>query len=125
MKDKRVKRGEIYMVGPVDAVGSEQHGDRPGLIVQSDELNRCSPTTVICFITSQLEKGGVSAHVRLPGTNGLTKRSMVLTEKVREIDKVRLGAYIGKIDPQSMDRVDRALKYTLDIGGSKHHEKQK
>ena len=66
----------------------------------------------------------VDAHVHLPGIVGLPKKSMVLTEKIREVDKTRLLDYVGMLDPMSMARVDRALKYTLSIGREKKNVRQ-
>ncbi len=124
-KTPRVKRGEIWYVGEVETAGSEQQGNRPAVIVQSDELNANSPTTVIAFITTKLDKKGVKAHVHLPGTGGLPRKSMVLTEKIREIDKSRLRYMMGKLSGQSMARVDRALKYSLGLRkeGKKENER--
>ena len=104
------------MIGDIDAVGSEQHGDRPVLVIQCDELNGRSPTVLIAFITSQLGKKAVRSHVHLSGVKGLRKRSMVLTEKVREVDKKRLLGYVGKLDDKTMSRVDRAVRYSFGLG---------
>ena len=119
-KIPKVRRGEVWYVSAVDAIGSEQQGDRPAVILQSDELNECSPTTVVAFITTQLDKKSIDAHVHIPSHSGLPRKSMVLTEKAREIDKSRLRQKIGKLTRQSMARVDRALKYTLGLRRRKH-----
>ena len=116
-KDKlmNIRRGEIYDIGHLDTVGSEQQGDRPVLIVSDDDINRKSPEATICFITSQLEKRGERYHVNLPGVVGLEKKSMVLAEQIRTVDKTRLLKRRGRLDEITMNRVDRGLKNSLGL----------
>lgn len=116
-KDKcmDIRRGEIYDIGYLDTVGSEQQGERPVLIVSDDDINRFSPEVTICFITSQLEKKGKEYHVNLPGVVGLVKKSMVLAEQIRTVDKSRLLKRRGKLDDITMNRVDRGLKNSLGL----------
>ena len=119
MNDNLFIRGEIYYLGEIgDIVGSEQRGCHPVLILQSDELFR-SPTVIIAFITSKLDKRGKRAHVWLPDVDGLPKKSMVLCEQLRTVEKSRLETKLGSLDMETMNRVDRALKYSLGIMSTK------
>ena len=113
MREREIHMGEIYEVGSLETVGSEQKGSRPVLVVQNDELNLMSPTVIVLFITSRLDKRGKKAHVKLPSIEGLPKRSMVLTEQIRTIDKRRLLDKRGELDSKTMAKVLRGLKYTL------------
>lgn len=114
-KYRDIRRGEIYDIGDLDTVGSEQQGNRPVLIVSDDDINRNSPEATICFITSQLEKKGERYHVNLPGVLGLEKKSMVLAEQIRTVDKSRLLSKRGRLDEPTMNRVDRGLKNSLGL----------
>jgi hypothetical protein len=51
----------------------------------------------------------------LPGIVGLAKKSMVLAEQIRTIDKSRLLEKRGQLDLATMNRVDRGLKKILDL----------
>lgn len=51
-----IKRGDIYYANLSPAVGSEQGGIRPVLIVQNNKGNLYSPTTIIATITSKNKK---------------------------------------------------------------------
>ena len=108
-------RGEIYDIGELDITGSEQRGCRPVLIVSCDEFNEYSPEVVIVFITSQLEKRGKQYHINLPGVIGLEKKSMVLAEQIRTIDKSRIIGYIGKLTKEQMMEIEDYLKVSLGI----------
>lgn len=117
-------RGEIYYLGQIkDIKGSEQKGDHPVLILQNDELFR-STTVIVAFITSKLDKKGKAAHVWLPEVDGLPKKSMVLCEQIRTIEKSRLEIRLGSLDAKTMNRVDRALKYSLGIKSVKQKKEE-
>ena len=98
-----VKRGDIYYADLSPVVGSEQGGIRPVLIVQNDVGNRYSPTVIAAAITSQTDKAK------------LTKESIVLLEQVRTIDKRRLKERMGRVDDQSMNRINHALEVSFGL----------
>ena len=116
MKDfyRRVKtvivhRGDIYYADLSPVVGSEQGGVRPVLIVQNDVGNKFSPTVIAAAITSQRDKANLPTHIEVDtGSSGLMKDSVVLLEQVRTIDKHRLKEKMGKLDENSMNRVNIA-----------------
>lgn len=90
-------RGEIYLVDLSNQVGSEQTGIRPALIVQNEQGNQHSPTTIICPLTSQ-DKTPIETHVTLtPQDAGILKVSTVLCEQVRVVDKTRLKKSWAKL----------------------------
>ena len=46
---------------------------------------------------------------------GLRKKSTVLLEQIRTIDKKRLIEYIGKVDKETMGKVDHAIVVSFGI----------
>ena len=50
----------------------------------------------------------------------LPKKSMVLTEQIRVIDKIRLRQYIGALDDAELKALNKALLIALGIEKSKH-----
>ena len=117
-EERVFRRSEIYDIGELEVTGSEQQGCRPVLIVSSDRFNDYSPEVIILFITSQLDKRGNKYHINLPGVLGLEKKSMVLAEQIRTVDKSRILAKRGQLDLATMNRVDRGLKTILDLRAS-------
>jgi len=113
-----VKRGDIYFVDLPAAIGSEQQGCRPCLIVQNDTGNHFSPTVVVAAITSKWKKD-LPTHQMLPDSCGLTIPSYVLLEQLRTIDKVRLQHYVGRLDNATMRGVDRALAVSMGLRNEK------
>ncbi|HIW73762.1 MAG TPA: type II toxin-antitoxin system PemK/MazF family toxin [Firmicutes bacterium] len=116
-----VRRGDIYYADLSPVVGSEQGGTRPVLIVQNDVGNRFSPTVIAAAITSQKDKARLPTHIQLNSAgSGLAKDSIVLLEQIRTIDKRRLKEHMGRLDDQSMSRINQALEisFGLDAGNA-------
>ena len=110
-----VKRGEIYYANLSPAVGSEQSGVRPVLIIQNDTGNFFSPTIVVAAITGRTKKTNMPTHCLLPTGNGLESPSVALLEQIRTIDKLRLHSYIGKLDESTMKGIDRAIAASIGL----------
>ena len=113
-----VHRGDIYYADLSPVVGSEQGGVRPVLIIQNDVGNRFSPTVIAAAISSQRGKASVPTHIEVDAQgSGLIKDSVVLLEQVRTLDKHRLREKMGRLDQNSMDRVNQALSISFGLGG--------
>jgi mRNA interferase MazF len=112
---KQVKRGEMYYADLDPAIGSEQSGFRPVLIIQNDTGNRHSPTVVIAAITGKPKKTNMPTHYMIPVESGLEAPSVVLLEQVRTIDKCRLEQYIGHLDESTMKGIDQAIAVSLGL----------
>ena len=111
---KEIKRNDIYYAELDPVVGSEQGGLRPVLILQNVTGNRHSPTTIVAAITSSPRKTKLPTHITVQ-TKGLTKESIVLLEQIRTIDKSRLTEFVGRLDKQTMESVDRAIVVSFGI----------
>lgn len=111
-----VQRGDIFYADLRPVVGSEQGGIRPVLIVQNDVGNRHSPTVIIAAITSQMNKAKLPTHVELQKEQyELQKDSVVLLEQLRTIDKKRLKDKVCHLDPQMLNKIDKALEVSLEL----------
>jgi len=110
------KRGEVYIVNFDPTIGSEIKKTRPALILQNDIANRHSPVTIVAALSSQFDEPVYPTEVLVePPEGGLEKRSVVLLNQVRTIDKQRLVAKLGTLKPETMGRVDRALEVSLGL----------
>lgn len=61
----KVRRGEIYLYDFGNNGGSIQSGVRPALVVQCDESNAASNTTIIAAMTSIIKKQYLPSHIIL------------------------------------------------------------
>jgi len=113
---ERVIRGEIVIANLEPAVGSEQRGIRPVLIIQNNLGNKYSPTTIIAPITSSRMDEEYPTNVFLSKKDSkLDKDSTVLLNQIRTIDKKRLIKKISSLDIHLMKKVDLAIKISLEL----------
>ena len=116
--EKRVRRGEIWIVEWEPHRGSEQAGTRPSLIVQVDvanELEHYGNTIVLAMSTTPPVDETLHVPVEPSRLNGLSKAGIVRCEQVLTISKARLGAKLGLLEPRLMARVDEALRSVLGL----------
>ncbi|MBI5206213.1 MAG: type II toxin-antitoxin system PemK/MazF family toxin [Candidatus Firestonebacteria bacterium] len=110
------KRGEIYLVNFDPTIGAEIKKTRPALIVQNDIANRYSPITIVTAISSQFEEHLYPTEILIePPEGGLGNNSVVLLNQIRSIDKKRLIKRLGKVEIETMDKIDRALMISLSL----------
>lgn len=111
-----IRRGDIYYADLRPVIGSEQGGVRPVLIIQNDVGNKHSPTVICAAITSKMNKAKLPTHVELNARQcDMVRDSVILLEQLRTIDKQRLREKICHIDGEMQDRVDEALRVSLEL----------
>lgn len=108
-----IKKGDIFYADLSGGVGSEQHGERPVLIIQNNIGNKYSPTTIVAAITTHEKKLDLPTHVLLDESCGLKQQSIVMLEQIRTIDKSRLKKKIGKCNPIILKNVNNAIKMSF------------
>jgi mRNA interferase MazF len=123
-KAKPILRGDIYYADLGATIGCEQNGIRPVLILQNNIGNRYSPTIIVAAITSSYKKP-LPTHVKIRGIHSLNQKSLVLLEQIRTIDRSRLRDWIGNLDSECLDRVDKALQISLGLYSSYFNFTQK
>ena len=110
-KIQNIKRGDIYEINIPDFVGSEQGGKRYCLVIQNNVGNIHSPTVIVAFITSKIQKKRLPTHYEIC----LERPSIVLCEQIRTIDKRRLGRYVATLTDEQMRAINECLKVSLDL----------
>jgi mRNA interferase MazF len=80
--------------------------------------NRWSPVTIVAAITSRSEERVYPTKVPLdPPEGNLETPSVVLLNRIRTVDRRRLVRRLGRLRPESMRRVDRAIRISLGLAG--------
>lgn len=112
----QIRRGDIFYADLSPVVGSEQGGIRPVLVIQNNIGNRHSPTIICAAITSRMNKAKLPTHVEIDAAKyKIVKNSVVLLEQIRTIDKQRLKDMVCHLDREIMEKVDEALKISLEL----------
>jgi mRNA interferase MazF len=94
--------------------GSEQRGIRPALVIQNDVGNRYAATTIVAAVTSTIKPYPVTVTLKR-GEGGLSQPSMVNLAQILTIDKSRLKRRLSTLPPELIDKVNTAIKVSLDI----------
>ena len=95
--------------------GSEQGGTRPALVIQNDVGNRYAETTIVAVITTTIKIYPVTVPLG-KGDAGLKGPSMVNLAQVLTIDRSRLQRRLGALGPERMEKIDAAIRVSLDVG---------
>lgn len=109
-----IKRGDIFYANLNPVVGSEQGGIQPVLIVQNNVGNKYCPTLVVLPL-STAKKNHLPTHIHIKGSKTLPKDSIVLAEQIRTIDRYRLKNYVGSVDLELMEKVEKAMKISIGV----------
>lgn len=114
--EEQVNRGDLFYAKLDGAIGSEQQGNRPVIIVQNDTGNKYSPTTIIVPLTKRINrKTKLPTHLNLKSSEYIRYDSTVLTEQVRVIDKKRLTRKVGSLNIDVMKSIDQKIRIALGI----------
>ncbi len=117
MNEFSCRRGDIFYADISEgAVGNEQGGIRPVVVVQNDIGNYYSPTVIVAPVTTRIFKKYQPTHVFIrENAAGLPKNSFVLLEQLRTIDKARLLSFVGHIGAREMQWLDYALSVSVGL----------
>ncbi len=112
----RPRRGEVYLVAFDPTLGAEIRKTRPALILQNDIANRASPITIVAALSTKFDQELYPTEVLVrPPEGGLDADSVVLLNQIRSVDRRRLTWRLGRLTPQTMRLVDRALVRSLGL----------
>lgn len=104
----------MYLTRFDSTVGAEMQKKRPALILQNDIGNRFSPLTIVAAITSHIPHPLFPVQVLIKSPEGgLETDSVADLSQLRSIDKVRLGKRLGKLKPETMKKIEKALLISL------------
>jgi len=94
-----VNKWEIYFADLDPAIGSEQKGIRPVIIISNDMVNHHIPVSTVLPLSSfRPEAKRYPTEVPLDtGVTGLPRLSVVMIQQVRTISHERLFSFSGMI----------------------------
>ncbi len=112
----KIKQFDIWIADLEPTRGSETGKVRPVLIVQTDLLNKIHPSTLICPITTNVQKASEILRVNInPGISNLKENSDIMIDQIRAIDIRRFIKKIGELPTSLRNRVKENIKIILDL----------
>lgn len=116
VKRPDVKRGEVYVGDPDPAIGHEQGGRRPFLVVSVNPMNN-SPAELAIAVPLTTTDRQSKLHVRVePPEGGLQRVSYALPEMVRSISTQRLRRRQGRVSPDTVEAVANRIGLLIGLG---------
>jgi len=112
----KIKKYEVWIANLNPHLGTEPGKTRPVVIIQTDLLNGIHPSTIICPITTNIEKSSDILRVHLEKNKaGLKTDSDILVDQMRSIDNRRLIKRLGILSEQSKINLIENIAIILDI----------
>lgn len=107
-----MNRGEVWTASGGDYAGKP----RPVCILQADSFPFLESIT-ICPFTSDTDDLEIFRVLIEPDPkNGSQLPSHIMADKITTLPKGKLGRYIGTLDAEDMQRLDRAVMIFLGLG---------
>jgi len=99
----RILRGDIvWELNP--AIGREQSGSRPVVVLSHDVFNERSGTVIAIALTSQQPRAGFPLTLEITSTK-LPKRSWAKISQIRTLSIKRLGRKLARISAEELDQI--------------------
>jgi mRNA interferase MazF len=112
-----IKQYEIWIADLNPQIGTEPGKTRPVLVIQTDLLNKLPhPSTIICPITTNIEKDADILRVHLKkGMANLNQNCDIMIDQIRAVDNKRLIKKVGNLSSDLIDKVKENIMITLDL----------
>jgi mRNA interferase MazF len=114
--ESKVKRGDVYIGDPEPVVGHEQGGRRPFLVISLNQMNSSPAGLAIAMPLTTTDRRN-KLHVRIePPEGGLERVSYAMPEMVRSMSADRLGRRLGRVSPDTVERVADRVGLLVGLG---------
>jgi mRNA interferase MazF len=108
------QRGQIWLVNFDPSFGHEYQKVRPALIIQHDKYITSSQLLTVIPISSQTSKfTELDILLKKDLINRLMKDSLVKIKQISSFDKRRFIKFIGVVNHQTLEQVDKNIQLFL------------
>lgn len=113
----QINQFDIWIADLNPQIGTEAGKTRPVLVIQTNLLNEIPhPSTIICPITTNVQKDAEILRVHLKsGSGNLLEHSDIMVDQIRAIDNKRLIKRIGKLPVDLIEKVKENMLIILDL----------
>ncbi len=112
----KIKQFDIWIANLEPQRGTETGKVRPVVIVQTNLLNNQHPSSVVCPITTNVQKDSEILRVLIKkGISNLKVDSDIMIDQIRAIDNRRLVNKVGELTKELQTKVKDNIKIVLDL----------
>ena len=116
-----MKRGEIWTVsGGIDYAGKP----RPAVILQDDSFDGTDSITICAFTTDETEAPLFRLAIEPNALNGLRVACRLMVDKISTVPKTKVGARVGRLEDESVVRLNQAVLVFLGLAASRRSRAQ-
>lgn len=114
LNEKKISRGDVWLVDLEPTVGHEQAKCRPCVVISAETFNQ-GPTELIVILPLTSRYRPLSWLVPVdPPEGGLSKRSYIVCNQPRTVSFQRFfGTRLGNIQPEKFEEIDQRLRFLL------------
>ena len=102
-----------------DLVAVALQGDfgkpRPALILQSDWFDAHPTVTLLPVTSTVLDAPHLRVTLEPSARNGLHTTSQVMVDKTMTVRREKIGALLGRVEPERMQEIERCLAVFLGV----------
>ena len=110
----KINQHDIWLADLNPTMGTEPGKTRPIVVIQTDLLNETHPSTIICPITTNVQKDIEILRVHLK-KNQLDKLSDILVDQIRAIDNKRFITKLGQLTNEQKTNLKNNIRIVLDL----------
>jgi mRNA interferase MazF len=107
-----VTRGDTVTVAAGSGFGSKP---RPAVIIQANQFDDTATVTLCLFTSTPIELPLIRVAVSPAAENGLSEMSWLMIDKLISARRSKIGKRIGRLAPEDMIRLNRALMVFLGL----------
>lgn len=110
----KIEQYDIWLANLNSQRGTEPGKTRPVVVIQTNLLNGELPSTIICPITTNVQKNMDVLRIHL-NKKQLNDLSDVLVDQIRAIDNKRLISRLGELSKEQQKKLKENIKIVLDL----------
>lgn len=110
----KINQYDIWLADLNPTMGKEPGITRPVVVIQTDLLNETHPSTIICPITTNVQKDIEILRIHLK-KNQLDKLSDILVDQIRAIDNKRFITKLGQLTNEQKTNLKNNIRIVLDL----------
>jgi mRNA interferase MazF len=117
MASAEPRRGEIWLVSLGAARRGEPGKNRPAIVVSVDEISAGVEHELFVVVPVSSSRAPSLLRPKVSSDEGIDGDSAAICRGVRAVSRPRLLRAIGRLQPQTLREVERALAMILGIDG--------